>query len=83
VAYTHRTADGRTYYLHGEPGARPGGHRQPRYWFARRPWPGATLDALPPGYRVAESPLTRRPYLRPAGAGRRGGAPPARAGGAR
>jgi hypothetical protein len=64
MAYTHTAADGRTYYLHGKTVIRPDGLRQPVYWFARRPAPAAVLAAVPPGYRVIESPVTRRPYLR-------------------
>jgi hypothetical protein len=63
-AYTHTAADGRTYTLHGKTVVLPGGRRQPVSWFARRATPGAVLDALPAGYRVAESPRTRRPSLR-------------------
>ena len=64
--YVHTAADGRTHYLHGKLVAGPGGRARPVYWFARRPTPGMTLAALPRGYRVAESPVTRRPYLRKA-----------------
>jgi hypothetical protein len=64
AAYAHTAADGRTYYLHGEGGAGRRGGPGPRYWFARRPWAGATLAAMPPGWRVTESPLTGRPSLR-------------------
>jgi hypothetical protein len=64
--YTHTAADARTYYLHGKTVVLPGGRRQPVYWFARRATPGAVLAAVPAGYRVAESPRTRRPYLRKA-----------------
>jgi hypothetical protein len=65
-AYTHTAADARTYYLHGKIVVLPGGRRQPVYWFARRPAPGEMLAAVPAGYRVTESPVTRRPYLRKA-----------------
>ena len=69
TVYTHTAADGRTHYLHGKTVTRPDGRRQPRYWFAPRATAAtaataATLAALPPGYRIAESPVTRRPYLR-------------------
>ena len=64
AAYAHTAADGRRYYLHGAGGAGRCGGPGPRYWFARRPWAGATLAAVPPGWRVVESPLTGRPYLR-------------------
>ena len=66
AAYAHTAADGRTYYLHGAGGAGRHGGPGPRYWFARRPWAGATLAAVPEGWRVAESPLTGRPSLRKA-----------------
>jgi hypothetical protein len=62
--YTHTAGDGRVHYLHSKTVVLPGGRRQPVFWFARRATPGATLAALPVGYRVAESPVTRRPYLR-------------------
>ena len=61
---THTAADGRTYSLHGTTITYPGGRRQPVYRFARRAAVETTLAALPAGYRVAESPVTRRPYLR-------------------
>ena len=64
TAYTHTAADGRTYSLHGTTVTRPDGRRQPVYWFARRATAAAALAALPPGYRVTESPVTRRPSLR-------------------
>ena len=64
TVYTHTAADGRTHYLHGKTVTLPDGRRQPLYWFARRATAEATLAALPAGYRVAESPVTRRPYLR-------------------
>ena len=64
MAYTHTAADGRTYYLHAKTVVHPGGRRWTVYTFARRPRPGLTLEALPPGWRVTESPVTRRPYLR-------------------
>jgi hypothetical protein len=64
AAYAHTAADGRRYYLHGAGGAGRRGGPGPRYWFARRAWAGATLAAVPEGWRVAESPLTGRPYLR-------------------
>jgi hypothetical protein len=64
MTYIHIDADGRVHYLHGKTVDYPGGRRVPVYWFARRARPGLTLEALPPGYRVAESPVTGRPYLR-------------------
>jgi hypothetical protein len=66
MPYVHVAADGRAHYLHSKTVELPGGRRGAVYWFARRPRPGLTMDALPPGYRVAESPVTRRPYLRKA-----------------
>ena len=62
--YTHTGADGRLHYLNGKTVVRPDGRRQLVYWFACRPTPGAALAAVPAGYRVTESPVTRRPYLR-------------------
>ena len=64
MAYIHIAADGRWHYLHCKTVDFPGGRRGPIYWFSRRPRPGLTLETLPPGYRVAESPVTGRPYLR-------------------
>ena len=64
MTYVHVDADGRAHDLHGKTIDYPGGRRAPIYWFSRRTLPGLTLEALPPGYRVAESPITRRPYLR-------------------
>ena len=64
MPYTHTATDGRTYYLHGKIVAGPAARRQPVFWFARRLEPETVLDALRPGYRIAESPVTRRPYLR-------------------
>jgi hypothetical protein len=61
---THTAADGRTYYLHGKTVTYPNGRRQSLYWFARPTTAEATLAALPAGYQIAESPVTRRPYLR-------------------
>jgi hypothetical protein len=66
MPYTHTASDGRTYYLHGKIVAGPAARRQPLYWFARHPAPETALEALPSGYRIAESPVTRRPYLRKA-----------------
>ena len=62
--YIHTAADGRTYYLHGKTVTLPNGRRQSLYWFARQTTAEATLAALPAGYQIAESPVTRRPYLR-------------------
>jgi hypothetical protein len=64
MPYTHTAPDGRTSYLHGKIVAGPDARRQAVYWFARQLEPETVLDALPPGYRIAESPVTRRPYLR-------------------
>jgi hypothetical protein len=63
-AYSHTASDGRIHYLHGKVVVLPGGRRQSVFWFAGRTTPGATLAALPAGYRIAESAVTRRPYLR-------------------
>jgi hypothetical protein len=62
--YAYTTTDGTTHYLHGKTVVSPDGQRRWIYWFARRPKVSQVVTDVPPGYRVAESPLTRRPYLR-------------------
>ena len=64
MPYTHTAADGRAHYLHGKTVVFPDGRREPIYWFARAPQVGKTVATLPTGYRIKESPVTRRPYLR-------------------
>jgi hypothetical protein len=64
TAYTHTTAAGQRHYLHGKTVTHPDGQRRAVYWFAQRLALGAALDAMPSGYRVVESAVTGRPYLR-------------------
>jgi hypothetical protein len=61
MPYTHTAADGRAHYLHGKTVVFPDGRREPIYWFARAPQVGKTVATLPTGYRIKESPVTRRP----------------------
>ena len=63
AASTRTAAAGRTYSLHGTTVTLPDGRRQPLSWFSRRA-AGTPLAVLPAGYRIAESPVTRRLYLR-------------------
>jgi hypothetical protein len=64
TAFAHRDRLGRTYFLHGRYFTRPGGARQLTVYFSRRLNQTLQLPALPPGYRVVESPVTGRPYAR-------------------
>ena len=64
MAYAHRTADGRTYYLHGKPVVLPNGRPLTVYYFAPRVKPREALEALPRGYEVRESARAGRPSLR-------------------
>jgi hypothetical protein len=64
VTYAHRTAAGRTYYLHGKPVVLPNGRPLTLYYFAPEVKPGEAVAALPAGYGVWESPRSARPSLR-------------------
>jgi len=64
MAYAHRTAGGRTSYLHGKPVVLPNGRPMTVYYFAPAVKPGETVAALPAGYEVRERPGAARPTLR-------------------
>ena len=64
MPYAYTTAQGRTYYLHGKPVTLTNGRPLTVYYFAPRPKPREALEAVPPGYGVAEHPQTGRPSLR-------------------
>ena len=64
-AYTHTGADGLTdYTLHGKTVVLPGAAARRSTGSPAGRRRGRVLAVVPAGYRVAESPVTRGPYLR-------------------
>jgi len=54
MAYSHTNSKGVTYYLHGRTSTTSTGKSRTLYFFAKEPKEGA-LDAVPAGYKVAET----------------------------
>jgi hypothetical protein len=62
--FAHTNARGVTYYLHATAARVRGGGTRTAHFFAPVPRAGEWLDALPPGYAVAEHRHNGVPYLR-------------------
>lgn len=64
MAYSHKNAQGTTYYLHAKDVTLRGGNRLQRiYYFARDERKDA-IDSVPAGFEVVENKRTGLPVLR-------------------
>lgn len=64
MAYACTNSRGDRYYLHGKTVTLQNGRPMPVFFFNKRLKPEEALDALPPGYRIAEKADTALPYLK-------------------
>jgi YHS domain-containing protein len=64
MAYSVKSKkSGKTYYLHSKDVTLVNGRKQTIYYFAKEAGRGS-VDQLPKGYEVIESPITGLPMLR-------------------